>query len=64
VDTKTKTPELRIVGKTDTAGYAKFYLSFPFFRARPDVSCEKWFAAPKETGRDLLGPAYGRWGCC
>jgi len=61
---KILTPAMRISRKTDRAGLARFYLSFPFSDARPDLSFEKWFLARKEQGWDLFGPTYGRWGLC
>jgi hypothetical protein len=63
-EAKIKTPALRISRKTDRAGCARFYLSFPFSNARPDLSFEKWFVTHKETSWDLFGPTYGRWGFC
>ena len=63
-EARMKTPSLRISRKTDRAGQARFYLSFPFSGARPDLAFEKWFAPRTEKNWDLFGPTYGRWGLC
>ena len=58
------TPAMRISRKTDRAGNARFYLSFPFSSARHDLSFEKWFVPRKAESWELFGPTYGRWGLC
>jgi hypothetical protein len=61
---KARTPSMRISRKTDRAGKARFYLSFPFSDVRPDLAFAKWFLACKGQDWELLGPTYGRWGLC
>lgn len=63
-EAKTKTPAMRISRKPDRGECARFYLSFPFSDARPDLAFEKWFAKHSEKTWDLFGPTYGRWGLC
>ncbi len=61
-EAKTKIPAMRISRKPDRRQWARFYLSFPFSSARPDLSFEKWFVPHKKENWDLFGPNYGRWG--
>jgi hypothetical protein len=63
-EAKIKTPALRISRKTDRAGCARFYLSFPLSNVRPDLSFERWFITRKKITWILFGPTYGRWGFC
>lgn len=57
-----KNPNMRLSRKTDRAGCARFYLSFPFSPARPDLAFQEWFGVHHREGWDLFGPTYGRWG--
>ncbi len=57
-------PKTRISRKTDRGGCARFYMSFPFSGARPDLKFEEWFSEKKEESWELFGPTYGRWGLC
>jgi len=55
-------PRIRISRKTDRKGCARFYLSFPFDSARPDLAFQEWFTEENREGWELFGPTYGRWG--
>ena len=55
-------PVARITRKTDRKGYARFYLSFPFSQARPDLKFHEWLEDHIGSDWDLYGPVYGRWG--
>ncbi len=55
---------MRISRKPDKAKYARFYISFPFSGARPDLSFQEWFVDNQDPTWDLFGPTYGRWGLC
>lgn len=54
--------KVRISRKTDRKNSARFYLSFPFSSARPDIKFQEWFADSQHDSWDLFGPTYGRWG--
>ncbi len=53
---------MRISRKPDRGGEARFYLSFPFSGARPDLSFQEWFQKSQKNNRELFGPTHGRWG--
>ncbi len=53
---------MRISRKTDRAGCARIYLSFPFSSARPDIKFQQWFMEQSKSGWDLFDPTHGRWG--
>ena len=53
---------MRISRKPDRKGAARFYLSFPFSGARPDLSFQEWFSKSHKNNWELLGPTHGRWG--
>ncbi len=59
-----QTPKMRISRKPDKALHARFYISFPFSGARPDIAFQEWFVEHKKETWDLFGPTYGRWGLC
>ncbi len=59
-----QTAKMRISRKPDKAEHARFYISFPFSGARPDISFQEWFAEHQQDKWDLFGPTYGRWGLC
>lgn len=63
-ETKQKYPQTRISRKTDRKECARFYLSFPFSDARPDLNFSDWFSENKDDSWELVGPTYGRWGLC
>lgn len=60
--TKQKNPRVRISRKPDSRDSARYYISFPFSSARPDLTFQKWLTPQMQTGWDLYGPMYGRWG--
>ena len=55
-------PQVRVSRKTDRKGCGRYYLSFPFSSARPDLKFQQWFEDKKLESWDLYGPTYGRWG--
>jgi len=55
-------PMVRISRKTDRKECARYYLSFPFSAARPDLKFQQWFEDKELDTWDLFGPTYGRWG--
>ena len=57
-------PQVRISRKTDRKECARYYLSFPFSSARPDLDFQKWFAENGKKSWELFGPTHGRWGLC
>ena len=59
---KQRYPFIRISRKTDRKQSARFYLSFPFSSARPDLKFQEWFSESQTGEWDLFGPTYGRWG--
>ena len=61
---KQRHPQARITRKTDRKGLARYYLSFPFSDARPDLKFQEWFIQHQEPTWVLFGPTYGRWGLC
>ena len=61
-DAKKRYPYMRVSRKTDRKESARFYLSFPFSDARPDLKFQEWFGPLEKSGWDLFGPTYGRWG--
>ncbi len=63
-EAKQNYPKTRISRKTDRKGSARFYLSFPFSGARPDLTFQEWFSEKKDESWELFGPTYGRWGLC
>lgn len=54
--------KLRVTRKPDRREQARFYLSFPFSGARPDLAFQAWFTEQQAPNWDLFGPTYGRWG--
>lgn len=63
-EAKQKYPKTRISRKTDRKQCARFYLSFPFSDARPDLAFQEWFTEKMDEAWELFGPNYGRWGLC
>jgi len=61
-EAKKRFPYIRVSRKTDRKNYARFYLSFPFSSARPDLKFQEWFQESGNSDWDLFGPTYGRWG--
>jgi len=59
---KQSCPAMRIGRKPDRLGNARFYLSFPFSDARPDLSFQQWFLTVSLPAWELFGPTPGRWG--
>lgn len=64
VELRQQFPQTRISRKTDRKNCARFYMSFPFSSARPDLKFQEWFESRQEENWDLFGPTYGRWGLC
>ncbi len=61
-EAKRRFPHIRISRKTNRKACARFYLSFPFSTARPDLKFLEWFREREKKDWDLFGPTYGRWG--
>lgn len=59
---KQRFPQSRISRKTDRKDCARYYLSFPFSSARPDLHFQEWISESLRDSWDLFGPTYGRWG--
>lgn len=59
---KKTTPRVRISRKPDSRDSARYYISFPFSSARPDLAFQEWLRPQMEANWDLYGPTYGRWG--
>jgi len=53
---------VRVSRKTDRKECARYYLSFPFSSARPDLHFASWVEDKLGENWDLFGPTYGRWG--
>ena len=61
-EAKNRFPHIRISRKTNRKESARYYLSFPFSNARPDLKFQEWFQEQGKNDWDLFGPTYGRWG--
>lgn len=59
---KRNNPRVRISRKPDSRESARYYISFPFSSARPDLAFQEWLTPQMKEGWDLYGPTYGRWG--
>lgn len=53
---------MRISRKPDRHNAARFYLSFEFSAARPDLHFQQWFSQYLQQDWELFGPTHGRWG--